>query len=498
MLDSRRRTRSAVSAAAPPRIVRPRDTSAERRPGLPCAAHGRGGLAVELRRVAEQTRAREIHHRRVLVEIILHGRPGQQHAHRRVHQQSASSVCDPSRAFRSLCASSHTSSSGAAAAASGANLEASRTTSRESATGRTRSYSPGARRVRPAIVRRHRPLGAPALPRAPPANRTPPSHLFVSAPHDPSQRRGAHEQRAPRRRDHPARALAKHRPHQREDWRDLPRPMSSARRHRRAREERGFFVASPRGPRGEGREVRATSSARPRAGGAGASSRGKGRRRPPRRGGRRGGERLRLRGGAQDESPGRVRVVQRPARFESKAGEDGRRRGWRSRADRERGRGLGARRRTPTARDRRGVAMTHLVMIFFFAAAGGEGFGVSSGVAGTASPAPGEPPKAWAPSRPGWSSPQRGIATNPQTRDLPRGRGVQSSSRAPDSRTPRRVHLRAAARGVRGAVRHSRHSLDDRAAALRRFHHHAFSSRRSAIRPSFVVRIKLSQCEPCV
>ena len=33
-----------------------------------------------------------------------------------------------------------------------------------------------------------------------------------------------------------------------------------------------------------------------------------------------GGERLRLRGGAQDESPGRVRVVQRPARFESKAG----------------------------------------------------------------------------------------------------------------------------------------------------------------------------------
>ena len=109
--------------------------------------------------------------------------------------------------------------------------------------------------------------------------------------------------------------------------------------------------------------------------------------------------------------------------------------GWRFEANRERGVGLGARRRTPTARDRRGVAMTHLVMIFFFAAAGGGSVGVSSGVAGTTSPAPGEPPKAWAPSETGVVITPAGDRHEPagDARPSARARGGVIIARAPDS-----------------------------------------------------------------
>ena len=51
------------------------------RAGLAAPAHGLSEPPVELVRGAEQAGTRELHHRRVLVQVVLHGRPGEQNAH---------------------------------------------------------------------------------------------------------------------------------------------------------------------------------------------------------------------------------------------------------------------------------------------------------------------------------------------------------------------------------------------------------------------------------
>ena len=244
MLDSRRRTRSAVSAASAAAACSPARTSAGVAPGSPARRTG----AVNSRWNSAASPSKPGHAKSITAAYssrsFCTGVPVSSTRIGASTSLSASSVCDPSRAFRSLCASSHTSSSGAAAAASGASL---RSVSYDVTRIGHRSNALLLSRCEGAFA--HRSYAATALSVPPPSAsaacaRTPPSHLFVSAPHDPTSDAGhtSNARRAVGTPRGPWRSIVHT---SARDWRDLPRPMSSARRHpESAREERAF--SSPR------------------------------------------------------------------------------------------------------------------------------------------------------------------------------------------------------------------------------------------------------------